>query len=279
MTYTYRLTARNYATGHENRIHSDETAGRYGFSGGLVPGVAFYAYLTLPIVEALGRDWLSRGWATVKFLKPIYDGAEIEARAIEGEESPLRCSLEIHDQAGALAVVGEASLPARLAPPDPLDYEWRELPAREHRKPATIDAVRSGDILGSHEFDCDPALAQEAFLEEIGLGEAGEAIEIYRGAEAVLHPARLLSEANELIARNIALGPWIHTSSAVQHYALAEPGERLALRGRVMEAGRKRGHDYLVADLALFGNAERPLAAIRHSALIRLREPDAPPED
>ncbi len=73
----YRVKARNTSTGSENKIHDDSVARRYGFGGGLVPGVSVYAYATRPLVEALGRDWLERGTASVKFVKPIFDGDDV----------------------------------------------------------------------------------------------------------------------------------------------------------------------------------------------------------
>ena len=47
----HALIARNTASESSNLIHSDEVARRYGFRGGLVPGVTDYAYLTRPVVE------------------------------------------------------------------------------------------------------------------------------------------------------------------------------------------------------------------------------------
>ncbi len=51
----------NQATKSENKIHEDSVARKYGFRGGLVPGVTVYAYLVHPAVEAWGLDWLTRG--------------------------------------------------------------------------------------------------------------------------------------------------------------------------------------------------------------------------
>ena len=39
MTAPYRVRARNAATNSEDKIHPDDVARRYGFEGGLVPGV------------------------------------------------------------------------------------------------------------------------------------------------------------------------------------------------------------------------------------------------
>jgi len=71
--------------------------------------------------------------------------------------------------------------------------------------------------------------------------------------------------------RNITLGMWIHTSSETRHLALAKDGERLSLRGRIVDAFERRGHELVTADLAVFGEAERPVIHIRHTAIILLK--------
>ena len=65
----YEVTANNYAEEAENKIHNSDVAPRFGFKGGLVPGIGVHAYMTHPIVQALGREWLERGTIEVKFLK------------------------------------------------------------------------------------------------------------------------------------------------------------------------------------------------------------------
>ena len=52
---SYEVVAFNTATLSDNKIHDDEVASRFGFTGGLVPGVDVYAYLTHPPAEAWGR--------------------------------------------------------------------------------------------------------------------------------------------------------------------------------------------------------------------------------
>src|SRR3990167_8711712 len=70
------LTAFNTATASENRIHADDVASRFGFTGGLVPGVDVFAYMAHAPVALWGRDWLSEGRIRAKFGKPVYDGDE-----------------------------------------------------------------------------------------------------------------------------------------------------------------------------------------------------------
>ena len=50
----YRIVVFNTAHDSENKIHDDATARRFGFGGGLVPGVDVYGYMTHRPVMQLG---------------------------------------------------------------------------------------------------------------------------------------------------------------------------------------------------------------------------------
>src|ERR1051326_3943273 len=81
----YRVSAYNTAHDSENKIHDDATARRFGFGGGLVPGVDVYGYMSHMPVARWGRAWLERGRAECRFFKPVYDGeiATVTARSEE----------------------------------------------------------------------------------------------------------------------------------------------------------------------------------------------------
>ncbi len=55
MAFQHTVIAFNTATASENRIHADDVASRFGFTGGLVPGVDVFAYMTSRPSGALGR--------------------------------------------------------------------------------------------------------------------------------------------------------------------------------------------------------------------------------
>src|SRR5262245_3310193 len=57
----HRVTAYNTSKQSENKIHDDTVARRYGFSGGLVPGVDVMAYMMHLPVAKWGRAFLDRG--------------------------------------------------------------------------------------------------------------------------------------------------------------------------------------------------------------------------
>lgn len=262
----YAVTARNYGAAHANKIHSDEGAIEHGFAGALVPGVAMYAYLTRPVVDALGQDWLARGAMSAKLVHPIYDSEQAQAAAKVASADPLQFELQLFNSTGKTCATGEASMPQSLANVDAKDYPARPLPDEDGRWPATIAAIKTGDVFGSLEFTLDLRDGMEQFLADM----ADDSL-LYRGGDAACHPAFWIAQANEIFMRNVALGMWIHTASEVQHHALAADGERLAMRGQVVDACEKRGHEIITADLAIFGEAERAIATIKHSAIIRLK--------
>ena len=74
MLAPYLVHAFNTAKESENKIHDDSVAARFGFTGGLVPGVDVYAYMTHQAVAKWGRAWLEHGTAECRFGKPVYDG-------------------------------------------------------------------------------------------------------------------------------------------------------------------------------------------------------------
>ena len=72
----HRVRAQNVATESANKIHDDQVAAKYGFRGGLVPGVTVYGYMMVPIVE-MAPEWLERGSMALRLIEPFYDGEEV----------------------------------------------------------------------------------------------------------------------------------------------------------------------------------------------------------
>src|SRR5580704_8671261 len=104
---TYRVEAYNTAKQSENKMHDDAVARRFGFSGGLVPGVDVMAYMMHVPVAKWGRAFLERGLIEARFVKPVYDG---EITDIRGEEHNGVLSIEVESR-GELCATGTASVP------------------------------------------------------------------------------------------------------------------------------------------------------------------------
>ena len=265
----YRVKARNTSLTSENAIHHDDTARRYGFPGALVPGVTLYAYLTRPVVEALGSAWLARGMVSVRFVKPVMDGEEVIVTGAVTERAASGVTASLTGRtAGGECVVASVTLPAgsatpvnrALFPPAPLPTERPDV-TREHLAGLTA--------LGTPEALYDDACAAE-YLERVS-----ETLALYRGPDAWVHPAFYLQQANRALRDNVRLGPWIHVSSVVRHLGGARVGAPLATRGRVRSLFEKKGRELVELDLLIVAGASaRPVAHVCHTAIYRLPPPD-----
>src|SRR6478735_1981919 len=102
----YRVTAYNTSKQSENKIHDDTVARRFGFSGGLVPGVDVMAYMMHLPVAKWGRAFLERGVIEARFVKPVYDG---ELTDVTGEERNGVLAIQVESRR-ELCATGAASL-------------------------------------------------------------------------------------------------------------------------------------------------------------------------
>jgi hypothetical protein len=262
----YEVTANNFAEEAENKIHNSDVAPRFGFKGGLVPGVGDHAYMTHPIVQALGREWLERGAMEVKFLKPVYHGELTKVTAQVASIDPLEFKIELLNSEQTLCAVGTAGLPDTPSAMAPEDFPEAPVPEREERREPRAEALPAGLVLGS--------LRERFNLVETERKQAEEFVEnlpIYLGPEAVCHPSILLQLANEILIRNVALGPWIHTASRCLHFGLPVDGEWLSVRAKILDSVQKRGHEITSFDVGIFGANDRPILRVRHEAIVRLR--------
>ena len=125
----YRVEAFNASKESENKIHDDAVAQRFGFRGGLVPGVDVYAYMTHLPVQRWGRAWLERGTAECRFLKPVYDG---DTAIVTAAEAPTGLDLQIEGH-GELCVTGRAALPRNGSHHRPSSPKLRSRPPNARR--------------------------------------------------------------------------------------------------------------------------------------------------
>jgi acyl dehydratase len=260
----YRVRARNTSRHSANEIHDDAIARRFGFRGGLVPGVTVYAYMTPPLVAALGRDWLERGSASVRFLKPVYADEEIAVRTAGVAGDPAAVELTVVNPAGDVCAVLTARVGTAAPAVDLATYPARELPADP---PVASRAVLAAlDVLGS------PVLRWDEGAAEVARDKFGD-LDGARGAEARAHPAVFLEQANRALDGNVRLGPWVHTGSDVRHLGQVALGERLTTRGRVRRLFEKRSHEFVELDLVIVAGDTRPVAQLSHTAIYQLRAP------
>ena len=268
----YQLTAVNFAQESTNKIHSDKVARQYGFEGALVPGIAIYAYMTHPVVERLGCDWLERGVITAKFIKPVYAGERVRVHAKTTGSDANEVEIQVLNHEDTVCAVGRAGFRGGGAKiPRALDYQSRPLVAPEERIPPSTDNLPPGTPFGTLNFDPE-ADEHESKVHDHYLDN----LAVYKGPGAACHPAYLLAQANQILMRNVNLGPWIHTRSRVENFFSPRTSSRLNIRGYVARSYKKRGHELVDLDLAIFDSADRGIATIKHTAIVRLKSPEVP---
>jgi len=255
----YRVEAHNTSKLSENKIHDDNVARRFGFSGGLVPGVDVMTYMMHLPVKKWGRAFLERGLIEARFVKPVYDGEITEVR---GEESDGVLSIEVESR-GELCATGTASLPASA--PSLSISDFPEIAPVPERKPVNAASYESGKWLGT----LPRAWAGDAATEY--LVDVRERDPIY-AREGLGHPGLLQRVMNKVLVDNAILGPWIHVGSRMQLLTAARSGDELTARAKVTGNYEKKGHRFVELDALVVANGKVPLAHCWHIAIYQPRE-------
>jgi acyl dehydratase len=256
---TYRVSAYNTAKQSENKMHDDTVAKRFGFSGGLVPGVDVMAYMMHMPVAKWGRDFLERGLVDARFVKPVYDG---EIADVSAEESNGVLSIEVKSR-GQLCATGTASLPASAPAISIADY--RTVAAVAERKPVNATSYEVDKWLGT----APRRWAGEAAGEY--LADIRETDPIF-ARQGLGHPGLLQRVMNRVLVDNAILGPWIHVGSRMQLLSAAKAGDEITARAKVTGNYDKKGHRFVELDALVVANGNTPLAHCQHIAIYQPRE-------
>jgi acyl dehydratase len=256
----YRVEAYNSSRLSENKIHDDSVARRFGFSGGLVPGVDVLAYMVHLPVRKWGRDFLERGLIEARFVKPVYDGEIAEVTGNEDDGGVL--SIEIESR-GTVCATGTALLPPVAPQVSVGDYE--DVSPVSERKPVDTSFFEPGRWLGT----TPRRWAGEAAAEY--LSDVRERDPIY-AREGLGHPGLIQRVMNKVLVDNVILGPWIHVGSRMQLLNAARCGDELTARARVTGNYEKKGHRFVELDALVVANSRTPLAHCRHVAIYQPRE-------
>ena len=236
----HRVRAVNSVRDSENRIHADDVAALYGFRAGLVAGVTVYGYMTEPVI-ARAPEWLEHGSMQVRLLEPFYDGDQVIVKSETQDNGSIAVTAERED--GTVCARGAAiASPQPVEPPETIPEA--PLPARDQRPVPTPDTVRPGALLGSFSTTLESA-AQD----------------------------KLLQSSNDILIQNFRLGPWLHVSSELRNWSAAKPGDRISVRGRIVDRFDRKGHQFVITGVMLITDSGRLLQTVRHAAIYRLRSP------
>jgi acyl dehydratase len=256
---TYRVSAYNTSKLSENKIHDDTVARKFGFSGGLVPGVDVFAYMIHIPVRKWGRAFLERGVIETRFVKPVYDG---EFADVTAKESDGVLTIEVESR-GEQCATGTASLPAS-APSFSLS-DYRDASPVAERKPVNAASYETEKWLGTIPRSWPADMAAE-YLRDIREPDA-----IY-GREGLGHPGLLQRMMNKVLVDNAILGPWIHVGSRMQLLSAGKVGDELTARAKVTGNYEKKGHRFVELDALVIANNKTPLAHCHHIAIYQPRE-------
>jgi hypothetical protein len=254
----YAVEAYNTAKLSENKMHDDSVARKFGFSGGLVPGVDVLAYMIHPPVQKWGRDFLERGLIEGRFTKPVYDGETVQVVAEEAGEG-----LDLRVEGGDIRATGTASLTPK--PEVPRLSDFPETAPVAKRLPVDANSYHLDKWLGTA-----PRVWPEDGLAEY-LGEVREADALYL-REGLVHPGVLQRIMNKVLVDNAILGPWIHVGSRMQLLSAASTDDELIARARVTGNYEKKGHRFVELDALIVANGTTPVAHCQHIAITQPRE-------
>lgn len=241
---TWSVQARNLPEHARNPIHTDAGSRAAGFEAAMVAGVTVYAYLTRPVVDAWGVDWLQGGAALVEFASPVQpddpvrcvpfvDDGHVEVRATVAGEVRARCTawLAAPDVMGSARPLHEPLEPENITLAD----EWDGY------------GLRAGDDLGLYS--------------ELG----------------IVHPAVWPALANYVVERQLVDGPWIHVRSRIRHHGTAAVGAAAIVDAIVVDRFDTRTGARAILDVSVAVEGER-VATVEHEAIVALN-PVAVPQN
>jgi hypothetical protein len=260
----YRVKASIDTADSGNRIQDDEFARRCGFRSGLVPGASVYAYMSRPLVEFFGKEWLKRGSADVRFVRPVYEGEELRIggfiSSVERDGTiVMDCQAANHQ--GVVCGIGTAKLAPQLSVMEPAldDYE-----AGRAKSPRfiSLESIKIGECL-------TPTTAE--FTWNIHWQYCQKSIRDHHPLYGkAFHPGWIMKRATQILASNYAIEAWIDVSSQVQNFHFQEEEEcPIETRGRVRGKFERDGDHFIELDLAVFAQT-RCLQTIRYTAIFRI---------
>jgi len=259
-----QILALNDAESSENRIHSDDVAQRYGFSGALVSGVNVFGYLTQPLVRHYGAAFLERGMMDVLFLKPAYQDNLLSIRTENlSQESTLRSHVtSAYNEDGTLLAKLESWLPV-------------ELPEISPRAAMTPGA----EISSRHEVGWDAIQIEQpapALLWQPTAAENKTHVEVqrdratlYQGAEALIHPYYLLEMCNQVLKNLYVMPAWVHTGSKMVMRQGLRIGQDIVIKAVPIKKWERKGHEFIRL-YVVFLVADEVALEVEHTAIYKL---------
>jgi acyl dehydratase len=255
----HTAVARNFNEASENRIHSDEVARRFGFTGALVPGVTVFGHLAWPLTQRFGDRWLQGSWVTTRFLKPAYHGETISLADRETGEGSV--AVECTNSGRVLLATLECTLEDSQPTADPhAQVSGAQQP--DERVEIDWDSVHVDVPFARYLWKPDDALNREY------AARVDDDTELFR--KGLLHPHAILSQANLVLVRRFIMPAWLHTGSDMRFRRLLRVGDAIEVRAVPLEKWERKGHQFIRLYVAYVVSGEIA-TEIWHTAIFRLR--------
>ena len=207
----WSIAAVNLPEHADNPVHTVEGGRAAGYDGAVVAGTTVFAYLTRPVAEAWGREWVVGGGHEVWFRGPVLADERVTVAGGPDEVT---------------ATVG-ARLCARLVP------ERRAEPPHEPM----------GDRLEPLVVELDDRWTGYA-------ARAGEDLTLYDEMDLV-HPVVWPSLANRVFATQLVDGAWVHTRSRIRHLGEVAPGATVVVESWELDRFSTRTGERAVVDMRM----------------------------
>ena len=256
----HQPVAINHSQAHENRIHSDDVARAYGFTGALVPGVAVFGHMTYPLTNELGVRWLGHSRVALRLHKPAYNGDRLSVPLTQtGEQTYL---VECYNAAGVLLAQLTVELPTELPPGDP----------RSHIEGAATKAKRVEIDWNVIEVNTPfAAVAWKPSVEENRkyTDELADDLPVYR--TGVVHPHLIQHWCNQMLVRRFILPAWIHVGTEMTFRRVLRVGDAVDVRAIPIEKWERKGHEFIKLYLAFLVDGAPAVEAV-HTAIYKVAQ-------
>jgi len=231
---SWSIRAVNLAEHNDNPVHTDAGGRAAGYDGAVVAGTTVYAYLTRPAAAGWGHRWIAEGSAIVRFRGPVLADDDVQLVPAKTSDGSIIEAL-VGDTVAATCEVS-------------LDHESVGPPEGLRLEPLVVEL--------------DDRWAGYA-------ARAGEDLELY-GEEGIVHPVVWPSLANRVFSLQLVDGAWVHTRSNIRHLSVARPGEVALVEAFETDRFETKSGERAVVDVRVSVDG-RPVAAIEHEALVKLR--------
>lgn len=247
----YTIVAKNTAAEHLGSIHDNAPAQKFGYAGGLVPGVTLYGYMSHVLAVAWGPEWIRHGTMHSKSLRPAYEGQHVtvSCTGIANTDGVVTANLAVTptDSVSPCAIGVGTFSSAQAVPPALADFEV--LPMPEEPPAAGIGDIPVGYRMGTSEVQLTDDDLDKYLI------KLSEGFPFYR--ERGAFPPSYLQQLTTHIERAnfVYETPTIYVESWAQHFRELRVGDVVRCPGHVTAIHERKGNHYMdVEQLVLAGD-------------------------